>query len=406
MRLLNRYKQVLLFVLLILLWGCSAHKNDEIPKSIRKLKNLTVIPGNTKPAYHITFKQDAVYGNSKDVLIGRIGGIAVDDSGRVFIGDPQQHTIDVFEPDGQYLTHFGRKGHGPGEFEMGPISYIVSNQLYAFDPISLRISVFSLNSFTLLRTINLNPRNQDRIKALRATYINRFFCRNDGKFLVCFSQLNTKPFTVPRQKIDTFYRLYYLMNDKGQIISGQILKQRDVIWLTGSVNGRVQSASYFPFFSSPLATVSNDGHIFSARSEDFLIKEFSPNGDYLRAFFYPYEKLRLTREEALKSVYDKNSPAATKIRQSIVKQNDLPGTWPALNSIMIDAKNRLWISTIVKNFKVYQWWVLNQNGKLLARFMWPRNEPIEVIQNGYIYIRKTDTTTGISKIVRYRVTMN
>ena len=83
----------------------------------------------------------------------------------------------------------------------------------------------------------------------------------------------------------------------------------------------------------------------------------------------------------------------------------LPRTWPVLTFMKIDDQDRLWVATVVKNMNVYQWWVLNTNGKLIARFNWPRSKPIKVIKNGNIYTRETDTTTGMSKIVRYRIEM-
>ena len=149
-------------------------------------------------------------------------------------------------------------------------------------------------------------------------------------------------------------------------------------------------------------TVNKSGYIYSTKSNDFLISEYDSNGQYLGAFYYPSQKAKLTRKAAMES---QNIHFGTKYRQSIIKRNALPKTWPAINDLKIDSQNRLWVSTIVANPKIYEWWVLNQNGKLLARFNWPRNKPIEVIKKGYIYTREIDTTTGFQKIVRYRIEM-
>jgi hypothetical protein len=70
----------------------------------------------------------------------------------------------------------------------------------------------------------------------------------------------------------------------------------------------------------------------------------------------------------------------------------------------MDDHNRLWISTIVENQKVYQWWVLNKKGKLLARFTWPRDEPIQDIQNHAIYVMIRNKE-GVARIVRYKIQM-
>lgn len=107
----SRAKYLILIVPFLFI-GCSNHKTNQIPARVKKLKNLTAYPANTKPEETISFKEDAVYGSTKKVLIGQMGRIAVDSSGRVFIA-VKKLTIDVFEPDGRFLTQVGRNGKGP-----------------------------------------------------------------------------------------------------------------------------------------------------------------------------------------------------------------------------------------------------------------------------------------------------
>jgi sugar lactone lactonase YvrE len=44
------------------------------------------------------------------------GGMALDESGNMYILDSRNHRIQKFSPDGKYLATFGRKGQGPAEF--------------------------------------------------------------------------------------------------------------------------------------------------------------------------------------------------------------------------------------------------------------------------------------------------
>jgi hypothetical protein len=48
--------------------------------------------------------------------------------------------------------------------------------------------------------------------------------------------------------------------------------------------------------------------------------------------------------------------------------------------------------------------VLQETGEVIARFEWPRDEPIEVVNNGYLYTRETDEM-DVASIVRYRIEM-
>jgi 6-bladed beta-propeller protein len=56
-------------------------------------------------------------------LLGEISGLALDDSGRVYVADFQEPRIVVFAGDGRLLATIGRKGRGPGEFTAptGPV---------------------------------------------------------------------------------------------------------------------------------------------------------------------------------------------------------------------------------------------------------------------------------------------
>lgn len=400
---MKKYSYILF--LLFLLWGCSARKTNKIPPAIAKLKNLTFIPANVQPIDKISFKRDAVYGESKKVLIGRINGISVGNSGKVFIADGQKITIDVFKPDGSYLTQLGRKGKGPGEFQFIDAMKMNSGRLYVYDGTLRRMDVFSLDSLKLFSTINLIKGNWGNIKAIKwSTTTNRFFPRENGSILMGFTSFfagNGKSFKKP----NTWYR-YYMIYSNGQIDSDQILAQHKQKWTKVFFRG-THFMLHLPFSGRSLIVGSKNGKIFTAWTDDFLIKEYDPDGNYMSSIYIPYHKKLIVRSNLEKQYKHQHMPKLQALAKlKAVRTMKIPKTWPALNDMKIDNQNRLWVSTIVKNMKVYQWWVLNPNGKLIARFDWPRSKPIEVVRNGYLYTQETDTTTGISKIVRYRVIMN
>ncbi len=405
---------LIFFGVLAILCSCSVQEPAKIPERIRKLKNLIVTLADAKPIYQINLKKDRIYGETNKVIIGVLGDFAVDDSGRVFMGDGQQKTIDVFEPDGRYLTHIGRKGRGPGEFEVSPAINITSNRLYAVDYMTFRISAFSLDSLELVQTMNINMSDKDKIKTLNHYYLGELIPENNGKFLACFLKFVRKFPNVSGVEIDTIYQRYYPLNKKGRFIPKQILKLKQRPYVTRPYYGQTVLVDGYPFLAKPVVVVSDSDLIYTANSEDFLIKVYDSKGKYRRSFFCPYKKVTLTKTAAIESIsalYGHSSLNQRELHYKIESNNyavrhlTLPQTWPALYDMKIDSHDRLWIATIVNSKKVYQWWVLNQNGKLLTRFTWPRDKPIEVIKNGYIYTKETDATTGIQKVVRYRIAM-
>ena len=70
-------------------------------------------------------------------------GIALDANNIVYISERSSHSISVFTRNGQYLTSFGGKGSGPGQFDM-PTGTAIGNdgKIYIADYNNGRVQVF------------------------------------------------------------------------------------------------------------------------------------------------------------------------------------------------------------------------------------------------------------------------
>ena len=192
--------------------------------------------------------------------------------------------------------------------------------------------------------------------------------------------------------------MYYLIDREGALISDKILEHENIDLFAGEAEGQ-KIVMTLPFSRKPLVAASENDHIFTAWSEDFLIKEYDNDGNYQRAFYYTYVNRALSREQVI-------STYSSDLTRKAVGKAKFPETWPALNSMIMDDKNRLWISTIVGDQQVNQWWILDaDDGSLLGRFIWPREKSIETIKNGKLYTRETDQKTGLEEIVRYDIIM-
>jgi len=149
------------------------------------------------------------------------------------------------------------------------------------------------------------------------------------------------------------------------------------------------------FFGVSWTVLSSKNNIYQAEPENFLIKVYSPHGASLHTFYYPHTKLLLTKKSA--SQYGLPDKFISEM-----KFMNLPKYWPVLVNMKIDDQNRLWVATTVQNMKVYQWWVLNPNGNLIARFTWPRDKYIKAIKNGYVYAMEKNKK-GLTHFVRYKL---
>lgn len=105
---------------LIIVSACSQKAEIEIPE----VDNLFIVSDMENGLQTIHLEKEAIFASSDDYLIARMGQFDIDDEGRFYIADTQQHRVHVFDSKGRHLTHFGREGAGPGEFRaIGALNY-------------------------------------------------------------------------------------------------------------------------------------------------------------------------------------------------------------------------------------------------------------------------------------------
>jgi hypothetical protein len=73
--------------------------------------------------------------------------------------------------------------------------------------------------------------------------------------------------------------------------------------------------------------------------------------------------------------------------------------------MFFDDKNRLWIATIIEDMEMYKWWVLRETGNVITKFKWPRDKPIQVVKNNYLYTKEKNEM-GVPSIVKYSYEIN
>jgi len=399
--------------ILFLLVGCSSQKAD-IPKHIKGTENLKVFSADAEPSASIELAREATYMAPDrfslewfDETVSSyswFGSIEIDNSGRVFIADDKATKIHVFDPDGNYLQSIGGKGRGPGEFQSITDTQVGvrENELYVFDLSEFRTTTYSLDSLQVIKSETVKPPvNQDDFDEISGWRRWRLLIRSDGTYLASFmkQRMDAREGS-PTYNLDKDRpKKYYFMNHKSELVSEKVFeipKFREIL-VTKVEDGQRSNMRPLPFLGRTIIRTSDDNHIYTTWTDDFLIKIYGPDGHYQRAIYYPLEKKPLHREELL-SMVNKDD-----YNRKLVENAELPKTWPVIRSMTVDDQNRLWVSTIVKEDGVRQWWVLENTGELVAKFRWPNNRTIKAVKDGYAYALVTDQDTGQQKIVKYRV---
>ncbi|MCJ7486123.1 MAG: 6-bladed beta-propeller [Candidatus Aminicenantes bacterium] len=147
---------IVLFMLLMFLafFACT---QPRWKGTIAKEGDVTVIKNPREPLYKIPvveLKEDLSIGGKDaqdDYALGDIRDVVVDDAGVIYVLDSENFHIKVFDPSGKFLRTIGRKGQGPGEFEIPLMMSLVKTRgELAVHQVTRRMSFFKTDG-TFLR---------------------------------------------------------------------------------------------------------------------------------------------------------------------------------------------------------------------------------------------------------------
>ena len=367
------------------------------------MDNLTVYSGNAITTDTVDLAREAVFSSNKDVVMaGYTGEVAIDAKGRVYVvgSQPGALGVYVFNPDGSYRTRFLREGRGPGEFESIASMIIENNRIYILGPRLQKIGIFSLDDYSLVDDYIINRKGAlaDSLGTYRASEL--LSVSEEGEMLVRFKAFSlenpNKQRTVP----------YYWLSEQAEVQPGVVLKQKDTYRYEPAAkttsSGSFRLPRTMPFSRSSLMEVYRDT-IYTAWTEDFLIKEWDRQGGYQEAFYHRIEK----------SVLAVDDEKLSESHMQLIDENSdqLPDRWPALHAMTIDDEGRFWVFTITNDAQSFRGWVLTPNGEQLANFGWPGKRaertpsipPMLKVKDGYLYTRERDIGEGIDQIEKYKI---
>jgi hypothetical protein len=372
---------------------------------------LTGLPKTGNEYSGVQFQKEVEFGTNNEIIVGDVTALSVDAKGQVFIADGTQTTIHIFSPDGTYIKSMGRVGKGPGEFSAITFNTSIEihqDKLFITDTQTFfphRAHVFSLQDFSFDYTLKLLAENRGDYEELKGHYPKRVIPQKDGTFLVSYHK------TPHQYKDSTSYIKYYVQDISGKIVSGPIFKQKDRTNLTYLVRDEYPYIAIhsFPFFGKTILDISEDEYLYALKSKEFKIDIYDSNGGYLRSIEHKFENRIFSKSKVLdrykETDYGYNLGDGVALKM-IEQADNLPESWPAIDHMFIDDENRIWVSTIVDNDEVYEWWILENSGELINKFEWPRNKPIQTVRNNKLYTIEENPKTFEKEVVQYQILMN
>lgn len=387
---MSHQKKINIFLLLLLFsFGYSCDKLAEeknMPEYFSGYSNVSTFSDSPNQLVSIEFTEKTLFDDLDSMFFTEIAQVGVDRLDRAYLSNDE--AIHIYNNNGNYIRSVGRKGRGPGEFQVIHNFKVKDGKLYVYDANMSRISIFNLNTFELDNELSLS--SKDGMIGL-----GEFGVRNDGSLILGMVESRKKQNSIITEK----YMHYYSMDSSGKLSRNEIVttKLSDYFELE---NRNGTSYPPIPFDRTTKFSLSISDKMYLAWTDEIAIKVFDLSGNYIKGIYYPFENVEISDDNDFPGAY-KVLDIVTDTKRVLGKR--MPDTHPAIAHFFVDDMERIWLSTIVSNREVYEWWVLKESGELLAKFTWPRQNILKVVKNGFAYAVDSDEKTGESILARYKI---
>jgi hypothetical protein len=336
-----------------------------------------------------------------DVTMGR--------DGSVYVSQPQENVVKVYDARGRYLRSIGREGSGPGEFDRPSSLGWRGDTLWVVDTPQTRISLFLPNgrfvrSISFSRAAPLTDGRHHIPGSLLA----------DGSVLGMWQTplsliAGTPPVSVPMVRFTA----------RGEPIA---LLARDEHRNAFGVIAEGTSRTYFPqrFTDTPLTAVSPDGSAVvmvrrnaATRSDStvFSVQRFHHSGRVTLSRNYRYRPLPLTREMVERAEDEHvgalgetriRTPEASVLRRQIRESLYRPRFLPPVTRLVLGRDGTIWLRREDLGRDMAWWHVLDGRGRIIARAWVPAGVRLVYADRTQIWAVELDEF-DVPTLVKYRI---
>ncbi len=348
-----------------------------------------------------------------------VGGLVADAKGTLYVLDNQEQRVMVFSADGKLIRSFGRKGQGPGEFQNASGMRIFKDTLWVSDDRNNRLTGFDIATGKFRTLARSSPSAGGMQLALLAF-------SPSGEWVMTQQQArgadgrSGMALTNERSPSSFSHRVGTRVGTTFFIVE----PPRPLVRLLKGGFGRSYSTQ--PFSSSPLWSVSHDGHSLlhadrraasSPGRGELLLKSFAPTGAVRWTRSLTYVPRRLTDAEVNKVVAELSTPptgarprsnaaAAVKIEIDGVALRDSierPAYWSPVKGMLSGLDGSIWLleeGGIAPKQNYY--WRLSDSGVPEVRVAVPASHRIIMASRDRVWITYTDSE-GMTVLGRYRL---
>ena len=296
--------------------------------------------------------------------------VAVDHSGRIFVGEHRDSRIYVFAADGSLVEAIGRRGSGPGEFASLESIYAgAGDTLYVFDSGLERMSAYKPDDLELAYDF---PASEDSLG-----WPYWLVGVLDTGFLVTYGWPATPDDAVEDR------RMHVMRVDwTGQVRPPPVYDLPGSEWLF-SGEGADRIAMGKPFGRAPVFRLGPGGKLYAGWTESVDITVIAPDGTYGHTITHALAPIPLTRDEIERSV---EGISEDRFREFILEAS-LSATKPAYETFVVSDHGRIWLKVTTPSIAdtTAQWLILNAESQLRGKVELPVTSNLHVVRGDRAY---------------------
>jgi hypothetical protein len=371
-------------------------------------------PGEEPSGSRVVLDPDAVIGEIDDgeaYNFGDVRSIAVDDEGRVYVGDRIGATVRVYSAQGEFISEIAREGEGPREVQGWPadLTFGPSGELYVRD--AVRVTVFGPSGS---QGIADSLTNEWRVRGYGNLTYSRSRVGSDGTYYY--------PSGVYRPDEPT--RFYYETYRDGQL-TGDTLDvpqyegmeaQQTAFYRTGPSGGRmVDGLNHVPFATVPSWDVTHRGTLFSTDGLGADVLESNLGGDTVRvmrlAESRPLQIPAAERSDSLRALEARIDSLPVRLEDVVnlgknVAERQLPEFLPNAVSLRIATGGLIWVERWPEegsgDSRFYDAYDSTGKRRASVQLRSPLlSEPAPFFGRGAIIGVTRDEDTGVHRVVRF-----
>lgn len=279
-------KQITMISVIVLIASVSCSVKEDMPEYpavTEVIEDVTVITNPDYPRDGILrdiLEEELSIGlveGPEEYMLNRPQDVKAGDDGTIYVLDWGDVCIKVYDKDGTFIRMIGQKGQGPGDF--GFLLYMdlsTDGRIFVMDPVNRRVSVFQdsgvyTGGFRFEGNYN-EIRADDMNQVYYAKYTNR-------------TAVEEMPVTEDLQEIETVVQIFRSEPDgEGLFLFGDFEGEKDRLRRTAT-GGVLTIGSEFNI----VWDVNREGFLYQGLNNEYKINIYDPEGKQILTFGRVYE---------------------------------------------------------------------------------------------------------------------